>query len=109
MKDINFELIGRRIKETRIAKKLTQEYLAEKANVNTSHISNIENNHVKVSLSTLICICNAMNVTVDYILSSEYTSDSQYDNEILKLIHQCTDRKKQQIIQIIEILNQDVT
>ncbi len=50
-----------------------------------------------------------MNVTVDYILSSEYTSDSQYNNEILKLVHQCTDRKKQQIIQIIEILNQDVS
>ena len=44
MKDIDFEKIGKKLRETRISKGLTQEYIAEKADVNTSHISNIENN-----------------------------------------------------------------
>ena len=50
MKDLNFEKIGKKIKEVRLEKKLTQEYLADAVDVNTSHISNIENNRVKVSL-----------------------------------------------------------
>ena len=70
MKDINFEKIGQKLKKIRISKGLTQEYIANMVDVNTSHISNIENNRVKVSLSTLLQICNALGVTVDYVLSA---------------------------------------
>lgn len=72
MKDINFKLIGKKLKETRISKGLTQEYIANMADVNTSHISNIENNRVKISLPTLVHVCNALDITVDYVLSTEY-------------------------------------
>ncbi len=104
MDNIDFVTIAKKIKETRISKGITQEYIANKANVNTSHISNIENSRVKISLTTLIYICNALDVTVDYLLSSEYTTDSSLDNEILKELHQCSDEKKQKILQIIKIL-----
>lgn len=105
MKEINFREIGRKLKETRTSKGLTQEYIANMADVNTSHISNIENNRVKVSLPTLVHICNALNVTVDYILSEEYTDTSSVlDEEILRHLRSCTVKTKKQIIQIIEIL-----
>lgn len=38
MKEINFEQIGKKLKEIRISKGLTQEYIANMADVNTSHI-----------------------------------------------------------------------
>lgn len=104
MKEINFPAISKKIKETRLSKGLTQEYIANMADVNTSHISNIENNRVKISLTTLVQICNAMDVTVDYILSSEYTSTSSLDNEILKELHTCSDEKKQKVLQMIKII-----
>lgn len=104
MKEINFPAISKKIKETRLSKGLTQEYIANMADVNTSHISNIENNRVKISLTTLVQICNAMDVTVDYILSSEYTSASSLDNEILKELHTCSDEKKQKVLQMIKII-----
>ena len=50
MKELNFTDISHRLKEIRLSKGLTQEYVANIADVNTSHISNIENNRVKVSL-----------------------------------------------------------
>ena len=84
MKEISFEKISKKIKNLRISKGLTQEYVANMADVNTSHISNIENNRVKVSLSTLVQICNALDTTVDYILSDEYVSPaSAIEKEIL--------------------------
>ena len=60
MDTLNFEQIGEKLKKIRLSKNLTQEYIANAADVNTSHISNIENNRVKVSLSVLVQICNAL-------------------------------------------------
>ena len=60
MKELDFPKIAKKLKETRISKNMTQEYIANIADVNVSHISNIENNRVKVSLSTLVQMCNAL-------------------------------------------------
>lgn len=101
MKDIDFKSIGKKLKEIRLSKGLPQDAVASAAEVNTSHISNIENNRVKVSLSTLIYICNVLGVTVDYVLSSEYTSDSAIDREILKEISDFSDEDKERLLRII--------
>lgn len=105
MKEINFPRIGRKIKEIRLAKGLTQEYVASIADVNTSHISNIENNRVKISLPTLVHVCNALDTTIDYILADEYNhSSSVLEQEILRELHSCTDQTKKQILEIIKVL-----
>lgn len=105
MKDINFEKIGQKLKKIRMSEGLTQEYIANIVDINTSHISNIENNRVKVSLSTLIQICNALGVTVDYVLSDEYMeTSSALDHEILFELQKCNDETKEQILAIIRIL-----
>ena len=105
MKNIDFEKIGRTLKELRICKNLTQEYVADIADVNTSHISNIENNRVKVSLTTLVQICNALNTTVDYILADEYNMPSTaIEQEILKVVHSCTADTQKQILKIVKAL-----
>lgn len=45
--EINYQKLGLKIKELRINRGLTQDNLADIVGVNTSHISNIENNHTK--------------------------------------------------------------
>lgn len=105
MKELNFKKIGNRLKEVRLSKNLTQEYIANAINVNTSHISNIENNRVKVSLTTLVAICNVLDITVDYALSNEYISPSSaLEQEILYALRTCTDDKKEKILKIIQII-----
>lgn len=105
MKELNFELIGKKLRMVRLDEGLTQEYVAERVGINTSHISNIENNRVKISLTTLVRLCNVLNATVDYILSDEYPSDtSAIDNEILKELKSCSNDKKEKILKIIKIL-----
>ncbi len=105
MKEINFEKISKKLRETRISAGLTQEYVANMVDINTSHISNIENNRVKISLPTLVHICNALNVTVDYVLADEYNDVSTVlDQEILRQLKSCSVETKERILKIIQIL-----
>ncbi|MCI5903411.1 MAG: helix-turn-helix domain-containing protein [Blautia sp.] len=105
MDTVDFKRISKKLKELRISKGLTQEYVANMADVNTSHISNIENNRVKVSLNTLVQICNALDTTVDYVLSDEYlNSSSALDQNILNELQKCNKDTKERILKIIQIL-----
>ncbi|MBE5922697.1 MAG: helix-turn-helix transcriptional regulator [Lachnospiraceae bacterium] len=105
MSEIDFKHIGERLKEIRLSKNLTQEYVANLSDVNTSHISNIENNRVKISLSTLIHVCNAMNTTVDYVLLDEYNNvSSALDLLILNQLRECDEETKERVLKIIPIL-----
>lgn len=105
MKTLDFETISKRIREIRIEKGITQEFVATMADVNTSHISNIENNRVKVSLSTLVQICNALDITVDYILAEEYPSPSTaLEQSILLEAKKCSHDTQERILKIIQVL-----
>lgn len=102
---IDYEKLGQRIKALRISKNLTQDNLAQAVDCNVSHISNIENNHTKVSLVVLLAIANALNTSIDYLLSEQYENSSlALDNEILRVIKDCDSGKKEKILKMIEIL-----
>lgn len=104
MKELDFGKIGKNIRKCRLEHDFTQEYLANQIGVNVSHISNIENDHVKVSLTALVAICNVLHVTADYILNDEYPDISAIDQEILKELANRSDETKEKILQIIKIL-----
>lgn len=104
--ELDYEKLGLRIKEARIAKGLTQEALAEKVNCNTSHISNIENNHTKVSLNVLIGIANALDTSIDYLMTEQYDNEDRgVDNEIMRLLSTFDKEWKQRILKIIKALS----
>ena len=105
MKELDFAFIGQRIKEVRCEKHLTQEYLAHATNVNTSHISNIETSKAKVSLTLLVNICNAMHVTLDYLLQNEYHNPtSATEKELLNIIKDMEKDKVETLLKIAKVL-----
>lgn len=105
MKELDFAVIGQRIKEVRCEKKLTQEYLANMTGVNVSHISNIETNKVKVSLTLLVGICNALDVTMDFLLENEYhTPTSTLEKELLNTVKDMPKDKLETLLKIAKIL-----
>jgi transcriptional regulator with XRE-family HTH domain len=94
-----------RIKEIRLSRGLTQDNLAELVSCNTSHISNIENDHTKVSLNVLLAIANVLDTSIDYLLSDQYDNPSlALDHEILRMLKDCDNQKKEKILKIIQIL-----
>lgn len=105
MKELDFQFIGQRIREVRVNKRLTQEYVAEKTGVNVSHISNVENNRVKVSLTLLVNLCNVLDVTMDYILENEYhTPTSVIEKELLNTIKDMDSSKLETLLKIAKVL-----
>lgn len=103
--EINYAKLGQKIKEIRQSKNLTQDNLAEMVSCNTSHISNIENNHTKVSLNVLLAIANALNTSIDYLLSNQYENASlALDNEIIRAIADLDVEAKERILRIIKAL-----
>ena len=105
MKDIDFDSIGKKLKEIRQNKNFTQEFVATSVGVNTSHISNIENGKVKISLTTLVNVCNTLGTTVDYVLKNEYNdTSSAVDNAILSELQKCNRETKERILKIVQIL-----
>lgn len=105
MKELDFDFIGQRIREVRNDKHLTQEYLANATGVNVSHISNIETNKVKVSLTLLVQICNALDVTMDYLLENEYHNPtSVIEKELLNMVKGMKKEKQETLLRIAKVL-----
>mgnify|MGYP001025361073 CR=1 FL=1 len=105
MQELDFSFIGQRIKEIRTGKKLTQESLANITGVNVSHISNIETNKVKVSLTLLVQICNALDITIDYLLENEYHDPmSVVERELVHVIRSMQKEKQETLLRIAKVL-----
>lgn len=105
MIELDFSVIGQRIKEVRGERNLTQEYIANMTGVNVSHISNIETNKVKVSLTLLVGICNALDCTLDYILQNEYHNPaSVIEKELLNVIKDMEKEKQETLLRIAKVL-----
>ena len=68
-------------------------------------VKDIETNKVKVSLTLLVSICNAMNVTVDYILGNEYKAPTTaFETELLNTVDKLDSSKKEQLLRIAKVL-----
>jgi transcriptional regulator with XRE-family HTH domain len=81
--DVDYTMIGRRIKDARKDKKVTQEQLAERSGLSTNHISHIEIGSSPLSLKALLSICDALSITADSILYDSLTQinrSQQYAN-----------------------------
>ena len=60
--------IGQRIRKFRKAYNLSQEQLAEKIGISTTHMSHIETGNTKLSLPVFVAIANALSVQTDELL-----------------------------------------
>ena len=106
MKELDFSVIGQRIKEVRSERNLTQEYIANVTGVNVSHISNIETCKTRVSLTLLVGICNALDCTLDYILQNEYHNNptSIMEKELFNVIKDMEKEKQETLLRIAKVL-----
>ena len=96
---INYSLIGNRIKTARKAKGLSQSELSELIDKSVGYMSYIETGSNKPSLETLIQIANALDVTIDELLSDNLVASSRVSNtQINQLLSDCSAFEKSVIL-----------
>lgn len=102
---IDYQDMGRRIRKFRQARHLSQDKLAELANLSTPHMSHIETGATKVSLPTLIRIANSLDCTLDELLCDSLPNTRGiYENELTVLMRDCTDQEVKIITDVVSAL-----
>ena len=65
---LDYYEIGQRIRKFRKAHQLSQEELAERIGISTTHMSHIETGNTKLSLPVLVSLADALEVGTDDLL-----------------------------------------
>ena len=71
MKNIDYAAVGGRIRNARLDAGLSQSELAERCSLSVSLLGHIERGSRKMSLETLVAVCEALNLSADYLLQDE--------------------------------------
>lgn len=105
---MNYELLGKHIREKRKEKNYTLEQLAEKLDVSTTFIGQIERAKGIPSLETLVKIANVLETSTDSLLFGNLNSKSGNDHfmkKISELTETFTVSEKDFVLKTIESFN----
>lgn len=99
--------IGARIREARLAQRMSQAELAEKSNISLPHISEIELGKADIRLQGFIRIIETLQVSSDSIIKANVPSVSQLlIQDYAELLSDCTPEEIQALIHITKQLKE---
>ena len=102
--DNNFS-IGKRIRELRNQKHLSQEQLALSAEITTAYLGQIERNEKNPTVAVVAKICGALGIELSDFFSQKGIPQNELDSLTLQIVYQVkneNDEVKQIILQIIK-------
>ena len=96
---MDYYKIGQRIRKFRKAYRLSQEQLAEKVGISTTHMSHIETGNTKLSLPLFVKLANVLSIQTDELLhDTPQKNKTAIKGELEEILDSCS----MQDIQIIE-------
>lgn len=104
--EVNYTLIGKRIRIARTEKNMSQAELGQLVGCSNNHMSHIETGQTKVSLTMLLQIAFALGKNLDYFLSDTpfVGRDSLVNNDISAKIARCEMTTLVALNKILDIL-----
>lgn len=94
MGEIDYIEMGKRLREIRKMRKLTQEEAAEKCDITCSYYGNIERGNKKMSIETLGNISKGLGVSTDWLLFGEIQQSQEELIVLLKELQRGADEKQ---------------
>lgn len=92
---MDYIALGQRIRDLRRKRGLTQEQLAELADLCTPYLSHLERGTKKASLAVLIRLAESLGVTVDRLLTGNQKTDkTAFYLEVQELLGDCSTRER---------------
>lgn len=99
---LNYGLIGKRVKEIRERKFMTQVELAEHCRTTAQYLSQIEHGKKQPSLQTLVGIAEALEISMDELLGGNQVRNQKlYQNELGQLLEDCSPYEKRVLYELI--------
>lgn len=103
--NLNFDIIGKRVRTYRKQAGMTQGKLAEKAGMDTNNVSRIERGISTPTLESLVKICNVLKVTPNDLLLESYNAPTvSLKIEISNLLEGLTNEEYCKIIDYIRFI-----
>lgn len=103
--NVDYKLIGLRIREQRRALGKTQEKLAEFLSVSVGYVSQVERGVTKVSLDTLCRISSFLSCDPSIFLSGSVPQQKNYlHNEFENTFHRLNERQKKMLMDMIHVI-----
>ena len=100
------KFIGNNIHKYRTSLKLTREELAERSNLTSSHIYQLEIGNSVPSIITIIDICNSLNISISQLTNNLLNDEiNKFIDAISKDYTKLSDKEKKAIIHLIEDLS----
>jgi len=97
---MDYYQIGQRIRKIRKAHKLSQDELASKVGISTTHMSHIETGNTKLSLPVLVDLADALEVRVDDLLFDSPRDSVSSTGDELQLLDGCNAQQAKAILDI---------
>ena len=105
--NVDYKLIGERIKRARLVRGMTQEVLAEKLNVSIGYVSQVERGITKISLDLLGAISTILSRDVSYFVSESAIHSEKYlESELVLKISKLDDKKRKFALKMIKELEE---
>ena len=102
---MDYASLGKKIREERRKKDLTQGMLADDVNITPPYIGQVERGERGVSLETLVAISNRLGVTVDYLLSDSLNNDEEYLRQLwTRLMRNRSEKEQEMIIGVVRAI-----
>lgn len=104
---MDYKAIGNRIRTYRKQKNFSQEKLAEKINISTTHMSHIETGTTKLSLPVLVKIAEVLDISTDIFLFGE--QHSKNPNSLADIFNSCTPEELEIITEIVKSVKEKLS
>ncbi|SHG92290.1 Helix-turn-helix domain-containing protein [Thermosyntropha lipolytica DSM 11003] len=110
--------IGQRVRESREKVGLTRQELAERLEISTYYVGQIERGERMMSLSVLEALASCLHVSLDYLVWGKERMDNCFyqlaeskgyyetgsDKELLELLDLCSPRERELIKKLIKVV-----
>ena len=107
--DVQLSEIGKRVKQARQAKGLSQMELAEAVGISVSFLSNIEVGRQSMNIKTLIAISDTLDVSTDWILRNDTrAATSVTAEEIARELDGCTLRERGVLLRQMQMMKESL-
>lgn len=97
--------IGNRIKALREARGYTREELAEKAEISSKFLYEVEKGRKGLSADTLLKISRTLSCSCDYILTGE-TFQKDNDEQLTQLLQHFNDKDREYAVKVLTLMQE---